>query len=570
MVLIQKTAFPANNRSRWDWCLLMSALFVVLNLAGCPQQESPCLDCNAMEDAQVRGDIVTPPAKDVVGWTEPELVLPLACDEIYDNSHLPTFEITISASAWATLQDEYDNWDSPRWKSKPLSQYQPLDNFRYQDEWVPGAAIRLKGSTDHWNTGKMQFNISFKQYDGKGRFHGLRKLNLDAPHCDPSMMHDRLGMALFRDLGLPAPCCNHVRLVVNGEYYGLFVNIEQVDQEFLYRNFGHDDEGNLYKYNKKKTHESDPLTPDLDQFEADLPLPELEQLLDLNQALLFWAMEAVIPHFDGYVVGGNNYYLYNHPKRGLLLIPWDLDYSFEIDAEHTYYDLDPMGYEVGYGHGKPHHMKTVLADEEWLEAYYEALAVALAAYDSDTLIQRTALWEEQISEALSEDPNLYFGMDEHEDRVALLEGFVAERAVYLYSWLACKNETTYLDNAQSLTFEEAQYSLWFNRCNWADAKVRCESLGGHLALPGSEGEQNFLADSLLELEDENWWIGITDAENEGQWIMADGSLPGYDGWDSDQPNGGPDQNCGVIAHNIGGEWNDKSCHEMYPSICRLP
>jgi maltose phosphorylase len=41
---------------------------------------------------------------------------------------------------------------------------------------------------------------------------------------------------------------NNARLVVNGRYYGLFVNIEHVNKDFLERNFGDaGDGGNLYK-----------------------------------------------------------------------------------------------------------------------------------------------------------------------------------------------------------------------------------------------------------------------------------------------------------------------------------
>ena len=554
------------------WGLTVAFGLAPLLFAGCPQQEASCLNCapDLRQDVSEEQDLPSPTDGNDAVIDPVDPTLPHACDEIYSVDHLPTFEITISPAAWDALLDEYYNWDSAAWDARPLKQYQPLAEFRYEDELIAGAAIRLKGNPMHWFTGKMQFNISFKQYDEGQRFHGLRKLNLDAPHCDPAMMHDRLGMSLFHDLGLPAPCCNHVRLVVNGEYYGLFANIEHVDQEFLERNFGHHDEGNLYKFNEKKTHESDPDVSDLQQFEAALALPALESLVDLNQALLFWATEAVIPQLDGYVVGGINYYLYNHPQSGFLFIPWDLDYSFEVDAEHTYYDVDPATYEVGWGHGKPNHMLTVFADDAWRIAYHEALAVALEAYDPQILVDRLATWEEQIFEALEEDPNSFFAMDEHEDRLNQLQDFIVQRAEYVEGWLACKGGASYEQNTQDLTLDGANYSLWLTRCNWDDAEQRCQALGGHLALPGSDEEQEFLVTQLLELEDENWWIGLTDAPQEGLWRQPDGSPPFYSAWNSTQPDGGPEQNCAVIANNLGGQWNDKSCAEQYPSVCLVP
>ena len=40
------------------------------------------------------------------------------------------------------------------------------------------------------------------------------------------------------DLGVPASCVNNARLVINGEFYGLYANIEFLDEELLERLFG--------------------------------------------------------------------------------------------------------------------------------------------------------------------------------------------------------------------------------------------------------------------------------------------------------------------------------------------
>src|SRR5690606_16708623 len=113
---------------------------------------------------------------------------------------------------------------------------------------------------------KMQCQVSFNKYDKKGRFRGLKKILFDAAEYNRSFLRDRLAMAIFRDVGVPAPCANNARLDVNGEYYGLFSNIEKVDSEFLERVFEFD-EGNLYKRGggwDKKTNEEDPDESDLE------------------------------------------------------------------------------------------------------------------------------------------------------------------------------------------------------------------------------------------------------------------------------------------------------------------
>ena len=64
---------------------------------------------------------------------------------------------------------------------------------------------------------------------------------------DPSQLHERVGMALFARLGLPAPREAHARLYVNGDYAGLYSIVEAVDKVFLDRHFAQSN-GFLYEY----------------------------------------------------------------------------------------------------------------------------------------------------------------------------------------------------------------------------------------------------------------------------------------------------------------------------------
>ena len=61
------------------------------------------------------------------------------------------------------------------------------------------------------------------------RFHDLNRLNLLSVESDPTLMGQCLGYRLTREVGVPAPRCNHVELWVNGDFYGVASNAEEAD-----------------------------------------------------------------------------------------------------------------------------------------------------------------------------------------------------------------------------------------------------------------------------------------------------------------------------------------------------
>jgi spore coat protein CotH len=368
---------------------LCLGIFLLLCLTGCARSDheeksfetgDEELALEAEREVVESESDLEPEDSDPVEW--PQFTLPRGCCEIYSQDFVPVFEIKIAQEDWEALFYAYQH---PKEVDDPKS-YHPLIEFKYKDIIIRDAMIRLRGNSLHWwPDPKIQFNISFNQINNKGRFLGLRKINLDVAHNDSSLFHDRLAASIFRDLELPAPCVNHAKLYINGEFFGLYVNIEHVDQEFLQRNFGHHDEGNLYKSRPhhifdKQTNESDPDRSDIERFQEELTLEELDALIDLDQAVQEWAAEAIIPHLDGYFVGGTNYQVYNHPERGFIFIPWDLDFG---PAEG-----DLISYTVSWGQGKPYHMPTLLENERWFGIYLEAVEKALAAFDPEMLTQR--------------------------------------------------------------------------------------------------------------------------------------------------------------------------------------
>ncbi|MFM2126049.1 MAG: hypothetical protein RL328_2500 [Acidobacteriota bacterium] len=75
---------------------------------------------------------------------------------------------------------------------------------------------------------------------------GLQSLILRNMWGDPSTLHEYLTMRVLERLGMPFQRTAHVRVMVNGEYVGLYQLAEPLDSTYLRSRFG-EDTGELYE-----------------------------------------------------------------------------------------------------------------------------------------------------------------------------------------------------------------------------------------------------------------------------------------------------------------------------------
>jgi hypothetical protein len=356
---------------------------------------------------------------------------PKACPDLYDADVISEFDLTFAEAQWSGMQTDCQ---------QGVQRYRDIE-LTYDGETVP-ARVRLKGNWS-WNCDKMQFVVSFNEEDPDARFKGLRKLMFDAPWYDRTLLHERLAHPMFAERGLPYSCVNNARVSVNGEYYGLYANLERIDHEYLERNF-EEFEGNLYQGGAElKTNEDVGDTSRLQALRAAVTVDEIAELVDLDQAVAEWAMEAMIPAMDNFWAGVEiNYYLYDHPSRGFVYLPYDLDLSF---GDGAYTDgtlvwpqsltVDPITWEHS-GWQKEALVETVLADVYWCERFVDELRAAREVYDPDTLLGRVDEWSAQIEDAYAEDPHAIYSLREHQEGLALLREFIPARADFVDDWLA--------------------------------------------------------------------------------------------------------------------------------------
>ncbi len=112
--------------------------------------------------------------------------------------------------------------------------------------------IRPKGNTSLTaiasdpDTDRYSLKLEFDHYVDGQTCYGLDKLILNNNYTDATSMKEALVYDMYQYLGADASLYNYAELSVNGEYWGLYLTLEAVEDSFLMRNYGTEN-GELYK-----------------------------------------------------------------------------------------------------------------------------------------------------------------------------------------------------------------------------------------------------------------------------------------------------------------------------------
>jgi spore coat protein CotH len=359
----------------------------------------------------------------------------LANGGLYDESRVVDLRLHFTSEQWARFQ---------ALRAEGRKEYVHC-SLSYGGVTFPDAACRSKGSPEVWpDEPKPEFVIAFNHWDKKGRFNGLRKLNLEANPYRAAPVRDRLGMWLMREAGLPAPRANHARVFVNRGYLGLYQNIEVIDKEFLEDHF-ENPEGNLYENGSelKTNEEQNDLTHlwELEDLIDGEPLEatdhsafyaELEQRMDMPQVLRELAAEALLPTPDNFSNGSTNFYYYDNPDHGFQVLPWDLD---SIIGEFAPPDADIYEYWGGEIGGDPSKLRLLINQNPTWRAEFENLLVELRDGPYSRLPERAAYYCSQIREAFDADPNKPEDLEAFDADCADIQQRIRDRIDWLESTL---------------------------------------------------------------------------------------------------------------------------------------
>lgn len=117
---------------------------------------------------------------------------------------------------------------------------------------IRNVGIRPKGNTSlsaivaDPDTDRYSLKLEFDHYVDGQTCLGLDKLILNNNYADATNMKEALVYDMYQYLGADASLYNYAEVSVNGEYWGVYLALEAVEDSFLLRNYGTAD-GALYK-----------------------------------------------------------------------------------------------------------------------------------------------------------------------------------------------------------------------------------------------------------------------------------------------------------------------------------
>lgn len=273
----------------------------------------------------------------------------------YDESIVRSIDLQFEqANYWTLLSNNY------------LSGTDLLATMTVDGVTYDSVGVRFKGATSYFanNSQKKSFNVTLDFVKPDQEAMGYQTLNLNCGFDDPSSIRE----VLYNHLGRyysPSLKSNFVTLTLNGENWGPYANVQQINGDYLDEWFlsnegtrwralkqpgggpgggggfgtgfstlnylGTDTSNYKPYYTLKKANKENPWQDLVTTCVKlnNLPLNQLEDSLkyymDVDKALWFLAHEIVFTDEDSYVwKGGMDYYLYWEPESGRM-IPLEYD-----------------------------------------------------------------------------------------------------------------------------------------------------------------------------------------------------------------------------------------------------
>lgn len=142
--------------------------------------------------------------------------------KFYDESVVETLYIDFSQANYRDLLTQ--NYDS----KTPIQA-----SVRYQDKTLENVGVRYRGMTSYMQAGeKKSLKVELDwQIDGQD-INGYNTLKLNNAYGDPSNMREVLYSNLARK-NIPSAHANFMRVVINGEDYGVFANVQQLNKDHV-------------------------------------------------------------------------------------------------------------------------------------------------------------------------------------------------------------------------------------------------------------------------------------------------------------------------------------------------
>ncbi|HEX3152923.1 MAG TPA: CotH kinase family protein [Gemmataceae bacterium] len=277
-------------------------------------------------------------------------------DEVAKYLDKPLYEPTILR----TLFFEFENKD---WEQE-LQDFHGTDvevpaTLTVDGKKYPNVGIHFRGMSSYMGVAagyKRSLNVKLDFADPKQRLYGSKTLNLLNNHEDASGLSTVLYSYVARQY-IPTPNANLVKVVINGESWGVYTNVQQFDKVFTKENFksekgarwkvrgnpgarggleyiGENVEDYKRIYEIKSTDDEKSwkalinFCKVLNQTPADKLEEALRPICDVEGLLWFIALDVAVINGDGYWTRSSDYSIYLDDKNKFHFIPADMNECF--------------------------------------------------------------------------------------------------------------------------------------------------------------------------------------------------------------------------------------------------
>lgn len=264
---------------------------------------------------------------------------------LYDDKTLRTVFLTFDSTDWEAELITFNNTDV----EVPATLV--VDGKTYKD-----VGTHFRGASSFFGVPagyKKSLNLSMDFVNTEQALHGYRTINLNNANGDPSLMR----AVVYEHIAthyIPTPSANFARVVINGEYWGVFTNVQQFNKDFLRDHFKTEDgvrwkvpgspngRGGLeylgddvaaykqrYEIKNKDNDASWKALINLTKILNTTPTDQLEAaispLLNIDGTLKFLALENVLVNSDGYWTRSSDYNIYLDAAGRFHIIPHDIN-----------------------------------------------------------------------------------------------------------------------------------------------------------------------------------------------------------------------------------------------------
>ncbi len=265
---------------------------------------------------------------------------------VYDLTTLRTLFLHFEAADWEQELAAFNNTDVE------VPATLTIDGKTYPDP----AGVHFRGASSYFMVPegrKRSLNVSLDFVNAKQDLGGYRTFNLLNANGDPTFLRGVLYTQIASHY-IPTPKMNYMRVVINGESWGIYLNAQQFNKDFT-RDFFNSTKGVRWKVpgspggraglnyigerieDYKRFYEiatkDDPqswtdlikLTRILSETPPDKLEAALAPILDVDGALKFLALDVALVNSDGYWIRASDYNIYQDQKGLFHILPHDVN-----------------------------------------------------------------------------------------------------------------------------------------------------------------------------------------------------------------------------------------------------